>query len=271
MSINVVRFFTKSATRPAFRQLIRYGMRPRFQSRNIFRPVDRTKFMPRLFRRGYGVGGLVRRRPRRRFGRKVYRKKTQNKVHTYTRWCDKDTTYVTPQLGPNTIVETGAEQHLTYQFKLDNLSSPSDFTNLYDMYRINKIMLYLERQTPPNASQFMTGLPNKKIRVVHDYNDAAPLTDEDQYLQYSNCKSYSANKNIAITLYPKINNAVENAGGSANAFTSMSSNRVWLSCEDDVVPHFGLKIFIPTKLAVTPDDIIYKVRAKMWLSFKNSK
>jgi hypothetical protein len=113
---------------------------------------------------------------------------------------------------------------------------------------------------------------NQKISVVHDYNDANPLTQEDDYLEYSNCKRYNpiGNGAIKITLYPKINNIVENVGGASNAFTSMNSNKVWLNIQEDEVPHFGLKVFIPTGIA-TVGAAILRVRAKFDLSFKNSK
>lgn len=225
--------------------------------------------MPRMFRRGYGLGVFrKRRRNRRRIG---YRRKTQNKVHSYIRWCDKDTQYPGAN-GPNVILETGSPHNLAYTFKLDNIVNPSDFTNLYDMYRINKVTLYLEAQQLANANQYATGMPAKKIRVVHDWNDANTLSNEDEYLEYSNCKAYSSNRStIAIVLYPKINNVVENVGGQTNAYTSMNSNRIWLNIADDEVPHFGLKIFIPSGLCTVNDTPLYRVRAKFHLSFKNSK
>lgn len=229
-----------------------------------------SRVMPRAFRRGYGLGGLLRRRPKRRFGRRVYRKKTQNKVHSFIRWCDKDTQYP-GATGPSLITETGSVQHLAYTFKLDNVVNPSDFTNLYDSYKINKITLFIEPQWDQTGSVANGNPINRRIRVVHDYNDADPLTDEDQYLEYSNCKSYSAvrNKTIAITLYPKLNNVIENVLGTPNAYTSMSSSKAWLNMADDEVPHFGLKIMIPS---ITSEGVqVFRVRAKYHLSMKNSK
>lgn len=231
-----------------------------------------ARFIPRVARMASRF--LRRKRPmfkRRPIRRRVYRKKTQNKVHSYIRWCDKDTQYPDSN-GPNVILETGATHNLAYTFKLDNVVNPSDFVNLYDMYRINKVTLYLESQNLANANQYAAGMPSKKIRVVHDYNDATPLTQEDDYLEYGNCKSYSTKRStIAITLYPKINNVVENVGGAASAYTSMNSNKVWLNIAEDEVPHFGLKIFIPSGLCTVNDTPLYRVRAKFHISLKNSK
>jgi len=209
-------------------------------------------------------------RPRR--PRVIRRKKTANKVHSFVRWCDKDTLYPTAIQGPSSILASNSDQHFGYSFKLDNVVNPSDFTNLYDSYKINKITLILERQLNQTGTQTVSSPNNKRISVVHDYNDNNILTNEDSYLEYSNCKRYAVigNRSISITLYPKINNGVLNAGGGVNAFTSMASNKVWLNVDDDEVPHFGLKIFIPS--FVTTDGVeLFKVRAKYHISLKNSK
>lgn len=207
-----------------------------------------------------------RRRPNRRYGGR----KTVNKIHTFVRWCDKDTTYGVT--GLNTIVEAGANQHLSYQFKLDNVSGVSDFTNLYDGYKINKIQLFLEPQYDQAQGVGSAGPISKKIRVVHDYNDATILTDEDEYLQYGNCKSYFpwSRRGIRITLYPKLNNIIENVGGNATGFTSMNSNRQFLNIATDEVPHFGIKMFIPGGM-VSNDTVMFRVRAKFWLSMRGTK
>lgn len=231
-----------------------------------------ARFIPRVAR--FASRFLRRKRPmfkRRPIRRRVYRKKIQNKVHSYIRWADKDTQYPGSS-GPNSIVETLSNQNLAYSFKLDNVVNPSDFTNLYDQYRINKVVLYLERVWDQTGAVGAGNPSNKKLRVVHDYNDSNVLSQEDDYLEYSNCKSYNAvgRGSIKITLYPKINNVVENVGGAANAFTSMSSNKVWLNIQEDEVPHFGIKIFVPGSITSNTLEL-FKVRAKFYLSLKNSK
>lgn len=237
----------------------------------IFSVQGRTKVMPRMFRRGYGLGGgLTRFRKRRAFGKRRVGKKTQNKVHSFVRWCDKDT-----QFGSNSpagsISETGSDQHQSYEFRFSNLTNVTDFTNLYDMYRINKIQLMLEPQFTSNG-QFYNNLNilSKKIRVVHDYNSNNVLANEDDYLEYSNCKSYSATRQIKITLYPKVNNTVEGNGG-APAYTSLNANKLWLNISNADVPHFGIKAFIPEDISNTEGVLLFKVRAKYWISLKNSK
>lgn len=208
---------------------------------------------------------------RRRFARRRrYVKKTVNKVHTFVRWADKDSTY--GAYGPNSINETGSDQHLTYQFKLDQVSAVSDFVSLYDMYKINKVQLYLEPLWDQTSAISGANPNSKKLLVVHDYNDANQLTNEDDYLQYGNCKRYFpwSRRGIRITLYPKINNIIENVGGAATGYTSMNSNKQFLNISTDEVPHFGIKIMVPGGMTAV-ESAMFRVRAKFWLSMRGTK
>lgn len=225
-----------------------------------------ARFASRFARRA--VRSMVRRKPARPFVRRLRRvgRKTANKVHSFVRWCDKDT-----QFGSNSptglINETGSDQHQSYEFRLSNLVNVSDFANLYDMYKINKIQLMLEPAFDQTSTQSPV-LRSKKIRVVHDYNSNNPLTDEDDYLEYANCKSYSPLRTIKITLYPKLNNKVEGNLGT-DAYTTMSN--VWLNMGNIDVPHFGIKIFVPEDIVNVEGVLLFRVRAKYWISLKNSK
>lgn len=252
-------------TRPRFsllRALRSGGLRPK----KISFP-GRTKIMPRMFRRG--LGGVVRRK-RRAFVKRRFAKKTQNKVHTYVRWCDKDALYP-GATGPNIIAASNTDQHLAYSFKLDNVVNPGDFTRLYDQYRINKITLHLERQLNQTGTVAVNSPNNKRISCVWDQNDNNVLTQEDDYLEYSNCKRYGVigNGTIRLTIYPKVNNKIEGVGGG-DAFTTMPANKMWFNIADDDIPMFGIKIFIPA-FVTTAETELFKVRAKFHMSMKQSK
>lgn len=231
-----------------------------------------ARYLPRFARylaRGVRrIPRVVRRFPVRRLARRL-RKKTQNRVHTYVRWCDKDSLYPSAS-GPSQILAKTTEQDLVYSFKLDNLINPSDFTNLYDAYKINKVTLYLERATSDtgDGNQYPV---NKKISVVWD-DDADPLAGEDAYLEYSNCRRYNAlgKGAIKLTLFPKISTPILNVGGSLNAFNSISSNKHWLKMENDDVPHFGLKIHVPAYIDLE-NELLFNVRAKFHISCKTAK
>lgn len=231
-----------------------------------YRLTGLNKVMPRMFRRGYGLGGMMRRRRRRGFIRG--NKKTQNKVHTFVRWCDKDNLYPDAS-GPSVITETGVDRNLVYSFNLNNVVNPTDFANLFDRYKINKITMYLE--PCKNDTDATTTPQNKKISVVWD-DDANALTNEDDYLEYGNCKRFNAisTRTIKLVLYPKIAQPVLNTAGALTAFQSVPANKNWLKIEDRNVPHFGFKIFVPANINNIGVQT-FTVRVKYHISVVGSK
>lgn len=189
--------------------------------------------------------------------------KIVNKVHRYKRWARRDAFIP--------IVSAGAaEQHLAYSFQLNQVVNVTDFTNLYDQYRINKVTMYLERYQ--SDTTVTAGPYSAACRVVHDYNDANLLTNEDEYLEYANCKSFQvvSNKPVhKIVLYPKIVNFIEGPGGSINN-QETPSNKIWINTSNQGTPHFGLKMFIPGSVAGTGIGL-FQVRVQFDISFKNAK
>lgn len=268
----LVRTIVRGFARKGIKEVVKHLPKP-------FKKGKRRIAVPRpnVVKKNVTVGDMpyyrrrrIARRKKPMFRRRRYVKKTVNKIHTFVRWCDKDTTY--GEKGANLISETLSDQHLCYQFRLDNVTAANDFVSLYDMYKINKIQLFLEPLYTDN-SQIAAAQPiQKKLLVVHDYNDATPLTDEDEYLQYGNCRRYFpwSRRGIRITLYPKLNNIIENVGGAATGYTSLNSNKQFLNISSDEVPHFGIKMMIPAGLAPNGTQL-FRVRAKFWLSMRGTK
>lgn len=199
-----------------------------------------------------------------------YPKRITDHIHRYVRWAATEQNFPDAS-GPAIIAAQNTNQNLSYSFKLRNVVNAVDFTSLYDLYRINKITIYLEPFNNLTGDSVVIQPQNIRIRVVHDYNDNNVLTSENDYLEYSNCKSYQivTGKVQKIVLYPKVAQIIENVGGS-QGFNAFASNKVWLNTVDDQVPHFGIKMFIPGYVA-PPNQNIMNVRVKFDMSFKNSK
>lgn len=172
---------------------------------------------------------------RRRGGRSRVRRvprKVQNKVHWFKRTCHfQDITDSVP-----------AGQHFAWTFHIDQLPNYAEFAALYDMFIIKRINIRIE----PTADSFDVSnialKSNKYIRIIHDYDDTAALTTEDQYLERGNLKSYPAFGSVMrITLYPKMAGAVYN--GLGTGFTTIRPQ--WCDFDSASIPHFGIKGFWP--------------------------
>lgn len=198
----------------------------------------------------------------RRYGAMVGRfigRKVSNQIHSFRKMIAL----------PDIQETSGADQHLGFQFNLDQLSDETDFQNMYDAYRIKKIILTLEPQLTSSNTNAQPPYQNW-IRIVHDYDDVTPLSNESQYLEYGGCKSKLATSTrpIHIPLYPKIQQYTQATGGSGAVFRSIKAG--WIPTAHDTVEHLGLKIFVP-HLGLSAGYGIFKVRATFMLQFKNTK
>lgn len=195
----------------------------------------------------------------RKYGAMVGRfikRNVSNQIHTFRK-----------QIMLSSIIDTGSDQHLTYQFNLDQLSDEVDFQNMYDAYKIVKILLTLE---PLWTGSNSTGVaPTQRwMRIVHDYDDVTPLTQESQYLEYGGCKSKSMTspRVIKIPLYPKIQQFVQ--ATSTSVLRPVSPG--WIPTVSDTVEHLGLKLFVPT-VYLGSNQPLFRVRATFVVKCKNTK
>lgn len=153
-----------------------------------------------------------------------------------------------------------------------DLSQFGAFSGIYDQYKIKKITFRIE---PPFTQNELfanlgsnTTTTNKFIRVVHDYDDTAPLTAESQYLEYANMKSYPSvtTKPIRITLYPKIAGLL-NQIPAGNA--SYMASPKWVDCGNPQVPHMGIKAFFPGIAPAGTNTQVWRIFATFLVQFKN--
>lgn len=204
---------------------------------------------------------------RKKFVKKAFKtltypiRKFKNMVH----WFRKE-------INLGAIYEGGVNLNGLQFLQVSTIPDWSDLSDNYDEYIVKKIIYTFEPQfTGSNTNA--TAPYQKWMRVVHDYNDANLLTNEDQYFDYSNCKSYLCTqaRPIRITLYPKILTTVSSypAGGAPSTVSAKSTKSSWLSTETGSnVQHYGIKYFIPT-LGLTVGYGIFKLRATVILGFRN--
>lgn len=205
-----------------------------------------------------------RRGPRRvkRKGSKPGKRKFSKKVHSFTRTFQTDTAI--------TIGVGSPAAGYGYSFKLNDLPNASEFTALFDQYRIKALKWHLipkqgmgVMQAVPTAGGLQPIMP--KIYTVVDYDDAAPPTSIDEMLQYQNVKITRANQWHSRYFKPAIADEVY-ATGITTGY-GMRQN-AWLDCNSSLIEHYGIKVFVEEGNAQTPRwdfDIV----CKFYMEFKN--
>lgn len=178
------------------------------------------------------------RRAKRRYVRNLRKYSRRSRINRSTAYHLYRRTVLVEELND------GGGVHKAWDFKLSNLVNYSDFTNLYDAYKIKKVILRIEPTSDGNDLYNIGTLSNKFIRVVHDYDDAGVLTAEADYFEYQNMKSYPACGGvIKITLYPKVA-GMTYRGVATTGYSQIRPPFLDTASSADV-PHYGIKAYFP--------------------------
>lgn len=122
-------------------------------------------------------------------------------------------------------------------FTLDSVANSSEFSNLFDQYRIVKIRVNWLSQT--NAIASRTSDVVGHILTAVDFDDSTGYANEGAILQNTTVQIHQAYESFHIDFQPCVQS--ETAGSSASKVTPSP----WLDCGFNAVPHHGIKYFIP--------------------------
>lgn len=152
-----------------------------------------------------------------------------------------------------------------YYGTLNSIPSVSDFTGLYDQFRINAIKWTLiPRGNSSDISPVGTSAAQSVgVFSVIDYDDASPLTNLSQAMQYQNCKMTRSHQIHSRYFKPRVIMPVQ-----GNAATPVSYNtRGWLDvATGSDVQHLGLKFV----LQIAPNSVqTFDLKVDYYLAFKS--
>jgi hypothetical protein len=175
---------------------------------------------------------------------------------------EKTYTFVrTVQLTPLTVT-TAMDTTFAYTFTLSAFPDASDFTNLFDQYRIGVVRVAFFPQG--GASQVI----NSVIGTAIDYDDSASGLALGQLEEYSTFQLNSLSKTFWRTFQPKASNAAYS--GVFTSFTRMPAS-TWIDCASPAVLYYGLKGQIPASTISGGPFIAYNVSVSAILQFQNTR
>lgn len=222
---------------------------------------------------------IRRSRPRRRIPRRVRMRRVMRgrigrrmppRVHRFKRMCKLDN--ISASI---TGAGVGTGISLAYQFTLDSLPNYTEFTNLYDLYKITGIKLSFV----PSASEYINSVTSgtnaqngfQRFNSVLDFDDTAVPTSENQLLQYASLKQTPGWATHSRYFTPRVNTVVEGVVGATLAASSTAPK--WISTDNPEVEHLGVKVFVPPPIAgsAVSAAITYTVYATYYLACRNVK
>lgn len=157
-------------------------------------------------------------------------------LYNFKRWA---------QGNPNNFTLIGAAGFAPYQgaltFQLSDVANVSDFSNLFDHYRINKVVVRFWLRSDPGA-QAAAGATYPKLYSVIDYDDSG-LLSQTQMREHPNCRIRAMNPNrpIVIAFTPA---TLQLTYLSAVASTFTPQFKKFVDMANTGVPHYGLKFNI---------------------------
>lgn len=146
-----------------------------------------------------------------------------------------------------------------YSFALDQLPNYTEFTNLYDSFRINFIVQKWHLKIDPSA-QTATTASYPKLYWVVDNDDSTAPSNLNELRQHSRCKMAVMNPNRPVTIKFRPSVLMQAYEG-ATATAYVPKWKQYIDCNDFATPHYGLKLGIDDltniNYKVTVETIMY--------------
>lgn len=208
------------------------------------------------YRRTYRPRRTLRRRPRRMMRRRTLRRPLMRramKVHHFRR------TFKASNIASTTTGVLGG-----YSFSLDQLPNYTEFTNLFDQYRINKIVVkFIPNHNSSDVSVGTQVISN--FNTVIDPTDATAPTSGAELYEYQNWRLTRGISAHTRVFTPASLDVVATA-------TTASANptwKQWLATSSPDVKHYGLKYYAEPSNA--NGDTYWFPYITMYFSCKSTK
>jgi hypothetical protein len=134
-----------------------------------------------------------------------------------------------------------------YSFQLGDLANVTAFTNLYDQYRLVKVVAHFYHNQIVNASDAGNTIKNH-LWVAADHDDTTAWTSSNQAFQYQDVRHACFNETMEYVVRPRVAAAVYN--GTFSGYANLPSE-TWLDCAQNNTQHYGLKYCVQASSAST--------------------
>lgn len=135
--------------------------------------------------------------------------------------------------------------------RLNCLENPSDFTNLFDRYKLNGVKVTFLNQVSEATAGGAQVLP--LLTYAIDYDDLNPPTESQmRQKQYTKRKVLSANRPVSIFYKPKRLMPAADPSSGTGLTNSVITNAGWTNCDFPQVTHGGLKFYLSNLYGGTP-------------------
>jgi len=192
--------------------------------------------------------------PRPRLSRSLTTRSYVDPVYRFTR---------TQDFG-NLATSTTSTTNLSIKYQLSQLGTVTDFTNLFDQYRIVKVETTLYPSCTSSEATASAVLNGYGVKAI-DYDDGNS-TNFGDLLQFGNATHFRLTDPIKTTIVPRL--SMPTYGSSVFSSFSMAPKNQWVDCASTTAEYYGLKIAWPV---VPINTITYSIVTKFFLEFRHAR
>lgn len=182
--------------------------------------------------------------------RKIYRKRTVKSRRSFRRSMMVPIRPIRPSnvhhykrtfLASDTLPIGPGLYYKGFYFKLSSLPNYTEFTSLYDEYRVNKILVKAipnfsgSNLGPQGTSSVLQQIPN--LHSVIDNDDSTDPTSLNELLQYGNHKMTRGNRIHSRLFTP----AIQMASYEGSTQINVEKYKAWINCANPDVRFYGVK------------------------------
>jgi len=146
-----------------------------------------------------------------------------------------------------------------YNYALQYLTSYSEFTALFDQYRIVRV----ETTFMPTITEIsaLGAFVNSYLLTAIDYDDANTYATVNDALQVATASITPVTKSVTRGFTPRV--ALAAYSGAFTSYAQAPPGQ-WLDCASPGVQHYGLKTAIP----LTGSALTWRVMHRYYLEFR---
>jgi len=172
---------------------------------------------------------------------------------------------------PQILSNNSAPQLGAFAFKLSDFPSYTEFTGLYDQFRIVHVdvqFLHLTNAVALTNSANAILLTCPRFITVLDYDNASSPANLDELRQYSNAVTVNADTSFYRSFTPAtlVTEYIGVTSGYSPAYGK------WHDCTYATTPHYGLKYALDSTNITGQSSVFgYNVEVTLHLEFRNSR
>lgn len=229
---------------------------------------------------------------------KRFRSKSSLNMHTFVRSCEanlsnfqanpdsaiapcvsSDGTIIgTPtSIGISSPYGTSGGFATNMTFQLNSTAGYTDFSTLYDQYKIQKVKIYFEYSGTSGGDVRSDGNPMPKLVVFPDYDDGVYPSFGELMQREAVTRRVTLDRPRVFTHYPKLKNYIESTPGTSAAAATYKT--AWIDVAQDAIKHYGVKLalldwpiynYVPgATSAQYMARPILRIRVEYYLKFRN--